>query len=125
MLAIIVLMLALFAKFIVPQGYMVASDGYRMLTVQICFDGRTHKTVTLAVPMDGQHRSGDQDQRAKGDAKCPFSALSMSALGGADAALLAIAFAFILAAGFAAVIPAQPRRIHHLRPPLRGPPALA
>lgn len=122
--ALVVVLLALFAKFLVPQGYMLADSGHKLLTVEMCLDGIEHRSITLAIPMDSQHRQGSQNDGAKGDAKCPYSALGMGALGGADAVQLGLAIAFILALGFAATRPIRLRRILHLRPPLRGPPAL-
>ena len=70
-------------------------------------------------------QSGQADGHAKGDGSCPYAALGMAALTGADAVLLAIALGFILALGFLPVR-ASPRAGRlHLRPPLRGPPAHA
>jgi len=60
-----------------------------------------------------------------GKGQCAFSPLAFAALGGADAPLLAIALAFILAFGFASTPPLRLARIAGLRPPLRGPPARA
>lgn len=115
--AFMLVMAALCAKALVPGGYMIGQDS-KVLTVQLCHDG-LGETITkqLVIPMKGD-ASGKQ---GKGD--CAFSSLSMASLGGADTALLAMALAFIIALGFAPVRSPRPRRIFHLRPPLRGPPA--
>jgi len=117
-LAMLLVAVALFVKVLVPSGYM-AGTGQKLLSVQICLDGINHKTVQLAVPADG---SSHQD--SQGHPPCAFTALSMGALGGIDAPLLALAIAFILALGFAPTHPVLRGRASHLRPPLRGPPAL-
>lgn len=125
-LALFVVMLALCVKFVVPQGYMIGGSGYRMLTVQVCFDGLEHRTTTLAIPMEGKEQPSDADgPGGKADGKCAFASLNMGALGGADMALLAIALAFVLALGFAPVSAVLHRAPTYLRPPLRGPPALS
>ncbi|MCE7798058.1 hypothetical protein LWE61_16040 [Sphingobium sufflavum] len=123
-LALIVAMLALCVKFVVPQGYMFAPTMTKFLTVQLCFDGIEHRTTTIAIPIDAKKSQGHHDDGGKPDGKCAFTALGMGALGGADAPLLAIALAFILALGFAPIRPVVPDRSSYLRPPLRGPPAL-
>ncbi|MGC1470359.1 MAG: hypothetical protein WA793_13375, partial [Sphingorhabdus sp.] len=77
----------------------------------------------ITVPIKpGSH---DNQDAARSGKACAYSATSMAALGGADAPLLAIALLFILALGFAPVEPLQLQQTNHLRPPLRGPPALA
>lgn len=121
-LALFVAMLALCVKFVVPQGYML-SPTTKFLTVQLCFDGVEHRTTTLAIPMDGGKHHGERNGSGEADGKCAFTALGMGALGGADAALLVVALAFILALGFAPSRPVRRGWIAYLRPPLRGPPA--
>lgn len=123
-LALVLAMLALCVKMAVPQGYMLASSGQKFLTVQLCFDGTEHRTATIAIPMKGKAEGGDKSGTTKPDSSCAFTSLAMGSLGGADAPLLAIALAFILALGFAPVAPILRSRASRLRPPLRGPPAL-
>jgi hypothetical protein len=122
-LAMLAVALALCVKALVPTGYMIGSSGTKFLTVQICGDGISHETIQLAIPMNGKSHDDDRGHSGKADSPCAYSVLSMASLGGADAPLLAIALAFILALGFAAIVPAPQRQISHLRPPLRGPPA--
>src|SRR5688572_25557289 len=121
-LASLLVALALCLKAIVPAGYMVET-GAHMLTVTIC-DAATGHTVTkqIAVPMkDGSGK--DAAGQGKGD--CAYSSLSSASISGADPVLLLLAVAFILTLGFAPVHAPAPRPVSCLRPPLRGPPALA
>lgn len=112
---------ALCLKVIVPTGFMVGGD-MRSITVQICHDAGDGPLVKeIAVPVK-EGMSDGPGKPAKGE--CPYAALSMVSLTGTDAALLALALAFIIALGFAPISFAPPRRDYHLRPPLRGPPAL-
>lgn len=120
-LAVLVVMAALCMKIVVPTGFMIGQNS-KVLTVQLCTDGLGHAaTAKIAIPMKGD--PGDSTgKQGKGD--CPFSSLSMASMTGADPALLALALAFILALGFAPTRTSHPKRVSHLRPPLRGPPAL-
>lgn len=122
-LAAFLAVLALSVKMTLPQGYMFAETSTKVISVQMCFDGLSHETVNLVIPMAGKTSTDDQRRQGKSADHCPFTALSFGSLVGADAPLLAIALAFILALGFAPI-----RRVPHevstyLRPPLRGPPA--
>jgi hypothetical protein len=112
--------LALAMKALVPGGYMLGVEG-KVLTVHICADASgTSLTKQIVLPASG--KTGDQ---AKAAGSCPYASLGMAGLAGADLALLALALAFVLALGFAAV-PAPPAaRPAFLRPPLRGPPTPA
>lgn len=121
-LAFAAVLLALCVKALVPAGYMV---GTKTLTVEVCADASGgHQTVQISVPMTG--KSGDgTDAHGKSDKVCPYSALSLALLGGADPQLLALALAFAIALGFLPVALQLLGRTPYLRPPLRGPPALA
>lgn len=120
-MALMVVLAALCMKALVPTGYMIGQNSM-ILTVQICHDGLGETTTKqIVIPMKGEP-SGSTGDQAKGD--CAFSSLSMASMAGADPALLAIALAFIIALGFAPMHFARPKRLFHLRPPLRGPPAL-
>lgn len=121
-MAFAVIALALAMKALVPTGYMIGSDS-RVLSIRICDDAQLTSAVhakDIAIPMKGEH-SG---KHAKGEGACPYSALSFASLGGADPIQLALALLFILATGFAPIVLPALRRAAHLRPPLRGPPAL-
>ncbi|MBC2662261.1 hypothetical protein H7F50_10875 [Novosphingobium flavum] len=119
--AMILVLAALCMKLIVPSGYMIGADA-KVFTVKVCEEATGNQIVKqIAVPMkDGGSDAGHK----QGKAECPFASLSMASLGGADPALLALALAFILALGFAPARIPVPQRTAHLRPPLRGPPAL-
>jgi len=120
-LALLVVMAALCMKIVVPTGFMIGQNS-KVLTVQICDDAfGNHAVEQLVIPMkDGGNDSGQK----QGKGECPFASLSMASMTGADPSLLALALAFILALGFAPARITLPKRISHLRPPLRGPPAL-
>ena len=120
--ALVLIALAFFAKGVIPPGYIAAASPDRVMTVSICADASGGlRQMQMAIP--GKAEGGGAGKSAKADGQCAFSALSHAALGGADAVLLALAFAFILILGLAPVkrLPFGP--FAHLRPPLRGPPA--
>lgn len=125
LLALCLLAAALCMKALVPQGYMLAAPatGTKVLTVAFCFDGLERRSVDIAIPVTGKSVPGHDGPSGKDSGHCAFSALGFGALGGADAPLLALAWAFILALGFAPVTRHLVRRCEYLRPPLRGPPA--
>lgn len=121
-LALALIFCALLIKALVPQGYMIGSTS-KTLTIQICADG-TGVAVSkqIEIPME----SGSHDPNSghgKADGSCSFTSLAMAGLTDADAQLLAVALAFILLLGFAPTALALTSNNHHLRPPLRGPPA--
>lgn len=119
--AFAVIALALAMKAVVPAGYMVDSAS-KALTIRVCADAQLASTVRdIVVPMKGEPAG----KHSKADDTCPYGALSFAGLAGVDPIQLALALLFILATGFAALALPAPRRIAHLRPPLRGPPALA
>jgi len=123
-LAAALLALALCMKVLVPAGFMVGQNS-TVLTIEICADASGgHVTTQIVVPHAGKHGE-TQGEAGKSSAACPYAGLSMAGLSGADPVLLALALTFILAIGFAPIRIAPPRRILHIRPPLRGPPTLA
>lgn len=113
--------LALFARAVVPTGYMIGSSAQTLLTVEIC-GGVTGATTQVELPGDGASHD-PSDSRSKADSPCAFTALAMASLGGVDVLLLAIALAFILALGLAPSAQKPRSGFDHVRPPLRGPPA--
>lgn len=121
--AIVLVALALAAKALVPTGFMIGTEA-TVLTVRICADAQgTSFARQIVVPQ----RSHDDDSGAahgKAGTPCAWSALSLDATSGADAALLALALAFIVAVALWSATSAPPARTTYLRPPLRGPPAL-
>ena len=123
-LTLVLVALALCMKALLPTGYMV-SDSARVFTITICSDATGQPMATqIAIPAKGRSEHPGADH-GKGDAQCPFSSLAMAATAGADAPLLALALAFIVALGFLPAPSLPFRRAHYLQPPLRGPPATA
>lgn len=124
-MAALLIALTLAMKALVPAGFMLGSDtpngSSTVLTVQICADALGQQ-ITQKIVLPSSHSGED---KAKSDSPCHFTALGHAMLGGTDPLLLAVALAFILALGFAPILPPAPRRIAFLRPPLRGPPALS
>ena len=81
---------------------MVASSS-KFTTVQICADGSNGlATAQIEVPYDNS--SPDQADHLKKTNPCAFSALSMSALSGADWPYLSITLIFILLSVFMPII---------------------
>lgn len=122
-LALLLLGCALMVKAVIPQGYMVGG-AQQHLTVQLCLDGITHKSILVAIPGKGSD-TGDNKSGKSANEHCAFTSLSMGALGGADAPLIALALLFIIAAGFAPLYRVLEGRTGQVRPPLRGPPLTA
>jgi len=120
-LAALVLVFMLSVRLLMPSGFMLAPDA-KVLTVVICTGVvGEHQTAELIIPQNQQtsgHEAGKADP-------CPYSALSMAAIAGADGPLLAAALAFILALGFTSIATPSREPERYLRPPLRGPPVLA
>lgn len=120
-LAAILVALALCMKALVPAGYMVGASA-KLITVEICADASGGKlTRQIAIPLEGG-TGGGQSDHGKSDATCAWTALAEAAHAGADAELLVLALAFILALGFLRQAAEPVRRCCHIRPPSRGPP---
>lgn len=123
-LSLLLIACALLVKALVPQGYMVGPST-KTLTIQICTDGSGVMTSKqVEIPMKKGSHGSDQNH-GKTDGTCSFSSLAMAGMSGADAALLAVALAFILLLGFAPTALPFASNTPYLRPPLRGPPAAA
>ena len=120
-LAAVLLAVALCLKVLLPAGYMIES-GDTVLTISVC-SAASGQPMTHQIVVPKKHGSDSAKGLAKGD--CPYSALSMGALGAADPVLLALALAFILTLGFAPRPMAALRTVARLRPPLRAPPLAA
>ena len=120
-LAAVLVALALCMKALVPAGYMVGANT-KLLTIEICADASGGKlTRQMAIPMEDD-TGGEQSGHGKSDATCAWTALAQAAHSGADAELLVLALAFILALGFLQQAAEPVRRCCHIRPPSRGPP---
>jgi hypothetical protein len=121
--------LALLLRLLLPQGYMLDADPQSVLrlTVQICHDGTERRSVEITIPMEnegGKAGKSSSGERTPADLHCPYSALGLSATGGADPILLDGLLRFILASvpGWSEAI--RPAATAFLWPPMRGPPAL-
>ncbi|MFT6473018.1 MAG: hypothetical protein ACJAVZ_004709 [Afipia broomeae] len=77
--------------------------------------------MQLVIP--GKPSGSKHSDSAAKASHCAFSGLAQAALGGADASLLALAFALILILGLAPTQHLPFWQTSYLRPPLRGPPA--
>ena len=122
-LAIFLLLAAFSIKALFPAGFMVSGSPSGTITISICTESTGGlKTVQMVLPAKDAGGSGHSDTAKHGD-HCAFSGLAKVAMGGADAILLTLAFAYLLILGLApaARLPLGP--ISYLRPPLRGPPA--
>ncbi|MCT2398430.1 DUF2946 family protein [Novosphingobium mangrovi (ex Huang et al. 2023)] len=120
-LAGVLVVAALLLKLAVPTGFMVGADASRTITITICHDASGDAAPRqLSIPMN---KGAEEAPGKPAKGECPYAALAMASMTGADVALLALALAFIIALGFAPVRFALPRRAAYILPPLRGPPA--
>jgi len=122
-LAIALLVLALCLKAAIPAGFMLSGSPSTTITITICADS-TGEAQAMQMVIPAKHGSPAGGDAGK-SGQCAFTGLSQAMLGGADAFLLALAFAYILVLGLAPARRLPFAQIFHLRPPLRGPPALA
>lgn len=121
-LAILLLVVALCLKAAIPAGFMLSSSASTTVMITICADSTgAPQAMQMVIPAKHSEKTGEAGKTGH----CAFGGLSQAMLGGADAFLLALAFAYILVLGLAPVRHALFAQISHLRPPLRGPPALA
>jgi hypothetical protein len=116
-LVLAMVLTALFFRLTVPAGFMVRQQA-GVMTLEIC--GGTAAGVSLEKLVIPKPAGGGASHNAQPE--CPFAALGMAGLAGADPALLAVALAFIFLLGFAPVSELAQGRLLRLRPPLRGPP---
>ena len=122
-LALVVAMLALALKVLVPGGYMVARQG-QTLSVMICSAaGEAERRMAITVLPGG--KSGEGSAPEHPGAACPYTALSLAALGHAESVILLLAVGFALALVIAAIPPVPRPSARRFRPPLRGPPSMA
>ena len=120
-LAVALLVLALCVKAAIPAGYMMSTSPDRVLTVSICADA-TGGLRQMQMVIPGKDQEDSHPDNAKLDGQCAFSSLAHAALGSADAFLLALAIAYILALSLLPTAQLRIALFAYLRPPLRGPP---
>lgn len=114
----LLVVMALGMKMVVPTGYMIGQNA-KILTIEMCDDSLgQHSVRQIAIPMKQTPGQGTDVNKGA----CPYASLSIAFTGGAAPDLLALAFLFILALGFAPIVVPQAKQISFLRPPLRGPP---
>ena len=122
-MAIAVIALALAMKALVPAGYMIGGDA-KVLTIRVC-DGYADSDAGHAIVIVAKGAAHSDAGKALHDQQaCPFSALTLAHVGGADPIQLALALAFIVLLGITAPTAKTPRAPTRLRPPLRAPPVL-
>jgi hypothetical protein len=122
MWAMLLIAAALLPRALVPAGYMPDS-GARSFSVMLC-NSASGETVRVDIRVDAP-ASGHEKGQPGTDHPCAFGALASMATGGADAVLLEAALLHIIFLGFAPVVAPDLQGFFHLRPPLRGPPALS
>ena len=119
--AAIVIALALAVKVLVPAGFMPSVAGGR-IAVTLC-PGAEPAMAAMGGMKHGSE-TGDRHEGTR-EAPCVFAGLSAPSLAAADPLLLAAAIVFVMASGFRIAVRPGVTEPPHLRPPSRGPPALA
>ncbi|WP_448658994.1 hypothetical protein ACPVPU_00700 [Sphingomonas sp. CJ99] len=116
------MLVALGAKLLVPAGYMVmpAQPGAMSFSVGVC-NATGPSRLTVTIPMDQPQPS---DERAAADKPCAFAGLGQPMLPGTDPVQLALAIAFIIALGFAALPVLRRAASPRVLPPSQAPPIL-
>jgi hypothetical protein len=125
--AIGLVLLALMTKILVPAGYMPVFSGGAVM-IELCSGAGPEKMMMAMPGMDDRRGKADHstDRSDKGDMPCGFAGHApAAAMAGADPVLLAVAIALIVATVFRLPVAWRVRSAAHLRPPLRGPPAIA
>jgi hypothetical protein len=119
-LAYLLVAMALLAKAIVPQGFMVIPSNGTIM-VSLC-SGQGPQMVALDVGKGDADHGGDHQNDKKASSPCAFSGLNMAAAPGYDIALLGLAISYVLTLGFIPVASRRHSTPSRLRPPLRAPP---
>ncbi|MBA4040335.1 MAG: hypothetical protein C0474_00740 [Sphingobium sp.] len=119
-LAFLLVAMALLAKAIVPQGFMVMPSNGTVM-VSLC-SGQGPQMVAMDLGKGTVDHGGDHQDGTNTHPPCAFSGLNMAAAPGADLVLLGLAIAYVLALGFLPVVSRAQPAPSRLRPPLRAPP---
>ena len=116
---------ALLMKVAVPAGFMPAFVG-GAIVVEPCsgFGVEPTSMPGMAMPGAADHHGKGAPARS-GDMPCGFAGHASAPMAGTDPVLLVIAIAFIVATLFRVPVTRSVRQASFLRPPLRGPPAIA
>lgn len=132
-LAALLIVVALAMKALVPAGFMPMLFEGRVV-IALCSGSGPATTMVDAAGMHhgatmashhGGHGKSHSPQHDNKPQPCAFSGLTAPTLAGTDPVVLAIAIAFVLTLGLRMVVALPARRSVRLRPPLRGPPAIA
>jgi hypothetical protein len=122
-LAFLLAAIVLFAKILVPTGYMFTPGG-NGIVVQLC-SGQGMTPVVLNIQKDAPAPAEHHPASGKADAPCAFSGVGMASLVAIDAVLLVGAIAFVMALGTQRVSSVAVRFAARIRPPSRAPPTFA
>ena len=117
-----VLLFALFVRALVPQGYMPASGGERLVSIRLCSAMSAGRSVDFAVQPDGGNHGEDGGNSA--DMPCAFQSLGMMALGSIPEPVALLNLRHLLAQGFSAPAPMPAAGPASLPPPATGPPTV-
>ena len=122
--AVLVCAATLLLELLVPAGYMIGSEHGR-ITIELC-SGVAPRPVTMAMPgMRGDILDhGKSQDHGKAEMPCAFASLSAASLGAIGPIQLVTLIAFVMAVGFSPTVQPATVRRGHLRPRLRGPPAV-
>jgi hypothetical protein len=122
--AVLVCAAMLLLKLLVPAGYMIGSEHGR-ITIELC-SGVAPRAVTMAMPrMHGDMPDhGKSQDHGRAEMPCAFAGLSAASLSAIDPIQLVTLIAFVMAVGLLPTVQPATVRRGHLRPPLRGPPAV-
>lgn len=123
LLAGAILALALLMKLVTPAGFMPAVSDGRIVVSMCSASGPT--TIVMTIPGLEHGKSEGDGNRGNAESPCAFAGLSAPSLAAADPDVLAAAIRFVLAIGVRAVSFPAAADPPYLRPPLRGPPAIA
>lgn len=126
----LVIVVALAMKAVVPAGFMPMLVEGRVVIALCSGSGPVTAIADMGhhgamAAHHGGHGKPDAPQHDNKPQPCAFSGLTAPSLAGADPVVLAIAVAFVLALGLRVVAALPATRPVRLRPPLRGPPAIA
>ncbi len=114
------MLLALFVRALVPQGYMPASGDERLFSIRLCSAMSAGQTIDFAVPAD--RHDGEQGKSA--DTACAFQSVGLAALGAVPGPVLLLHLRHVLAHGLAPTSPVRIARPAAPPPPATGPPAI-
>jgi hypothetical protein len=118
-LALLLVAMALLAKAIVPQGFMVMPSNGTIM-VSLC-SGQGPQMVAVDLGKSAPDQGGDHQEGTNTQPPCAFSGLSIAAAPDAGVVLLGLALAYVLTLGFLPVVSRQQSAPTRLRPPLRAP----